>query len=41
VEVCPYEDALSIKFAGKTVMHSRNWLEEKQDDKPVLNVASK
>jgi ferredoxin len=29
VEACPYEDALSIKFAGKTVMRSRNWLEEK------------
>jgi ferredoxin-type protein NapH len=27
VEICPYEDALSIKFAGKTVMHSRNWLQ--------------
>jgi formate hydrogenlyase subunit 6/NADH:ubiquinone oxidoreductase subunit I len=27
VEMCPYEDALSLKFAGKTVMKSRNWLE--------------
>jgi ferredoxin-type protein NapH len=27
VEICPYEDALSIQFAGKTVMHSRNWLQ--------------
>ena len=25
VEMCPYEDALSLKFAGKTVMKSRNW----------------
>ena len=31
VEICPYDDALSIKFAGKTVMKSRNWLEPKQD----------
>jgi polyferredoxin len=29
VEMCPYEDALQLKFAGKTVMKSRNWLEEK------------
>jgi len=27
--MCPYEDALQLKFAGKTVMKSRNWLEEK------------
>jgi ferredoxin-type protein NapH len=27
VEICPYEDALTIKFAGKTMMKSRNWLE--------------
>ncbi|MCW4001019.1 MAG: 4Fe-4S binding protein [Candidatus Bathyarchaeota archaeon] len=27
VEICPYEDALQLKFAGKTVMRSRNWLE--------------
>ncbi len=31
VEICPYEDALSIKFAGKTMMKSRNWLENKQN----------
>jgi len=30
VEACPYEDALSIKFAGQTMMTSRNWLEEKK-----------
>lgn len=30
VELCPYEDALEIKFAGKTVMKSRNWLEEQK-----------
>jgi ferredoxin-type protein NapH len=35
VEICPYEDALSIKFAGKTVMTSRNWLEEKQKKQDV------
>ncbi|MCL1976967.1 MAG: 4Fe-4S binding protein [Candidatus Bathyarchaeota archaeon] len=28
VELCPYEDTLKIKFAGKTVAKSRNWLEE-------------
>ncbi len=28
VETCPYEDALELKFAGKTVMKSRNWLEQ-------------
>ena len=28
VEICPYEDALSLKFAGKTVMRSRNWLQQ-------------
>jgi ferredoxin-type protein NapH len=27
VEMCPYEDALSLKFAGRTVMRSRNWLD--------------
>jgi len=28
VETCPYEDALELKFAGKTMMKSRNWLEQ-------------
>lgn len=28
VEMCPYEDALALKVAGKTVMKSRNWLEQ-------------
>ncbi len=28
VEACPYEDALELKVAGQTVMHSRNWLEK-------------
>lgn len=27
VEMCPYEDTLKVKFAGKTVFKSRNWLE--------------
>ncbi|MDR2699677.1 MAG: 4Fe-4S binding protein [Nitrososphaerota archaeon] len=27
VETCPYKGALSIKFAEKTVIESRNWLE--------------
>ena len=26
VEMCPYEDCLQFKFAGKTVCRSRNWL---------------
>lgn len=28
VEMCPYEDALKVKVAGKTVFKSRNWLEK-------------
>ncbi len=28
VEECPYEGALEIKFAEKTMMKSRNWLEQ-------------
>jgi ferredoxin-type protein NapH len=28
IEICPYEDALKLTFAGKTVVKSRNWLEE-------------
>ncbi|MGD0643996.1 MAG: 4Fe-4S binding protein [Candidatus Bathyarchaeia archaeon] len=28
VEACPYEGALTLKFAGKTMMKSRNWLEQ-------------
>ncbi|MDR0460541.1 MAG: 4Fe-4S binding protein [Nitrososphaerota archaeon] len=27
VEMCPYDGALCLKFAGKTVMKSRNWTE--------------
>ncbi|MFC1486843.1 4Fe-4S binding protein [Thermoproteota archaeon] len=27
VEMCPYEDALQLKAAGKTVLRSRNWLD--------------
>ncbi len=26
VEMCPYEDCLKFKFAGKTICKSRNWL---------------
>ena len=26
IEMCPYEDALALKVAGKTIMRSRNWL---------------
>jgi ferredoxin-type protein NapH len=32
VEICPYEDALELKVAGKTVMKSRNWLEQQKID---------
>jgi ferredoxin len=28
VEICPYEGALKLKFAGKTMIESRNWLKE-------------
>jgi ferredoxin-type protein NapH len=34
VELCPYEDALKLTFAGKTVVKSRNWL---QENKPGNN----
>ena len=27
VEMCPYEDTLKVKVAGKTVLKSRNWLD--------------
>ena len=27
VEICPYEGALELKFAGKSMMKSRNWLQ--------------
>jgi polyferredoxin len=26
VEMCPYDDALKFKFAGKTICRSQNWL---------------
>lgn len=32
VEICPYEGALKLTFAGKTVVKSRNWLEENKPD---------
>jgi len=32
VEICPYEGALEIAFAGKTVVKSRNWLQENKPD---------
>ncbi|MCW3996423.1 MAG: 4Fe-4S binding protein [Candidatus Bathyarchaeota archaeon] len=28
IEVCPYNNALKLTFAGKTVVKSRNWLDE-------------
>ena len=33
IEMCPYEDALQLKTAGKTVLRSRNWLEENKKKK--------
>ena len=30
VEICPYEGALEMKFAGKTLMTSRNWLDQQK-----------
>jgi polyferredoxin len=32
VEMCPYEDTLKVKFAGKTVFKSRNWLEPSESE---------
>jgi hypothetical protein len=33
VELCPYDGALAFKFAGKTLMESRNWLDQKDTDR--------
>ncbi len=33
VEMCPYEDCLKFKFAGKTIFKSRNWLNNKPNKK--------
>lgn len=33
VEMCPYEDCLQFKFAGKTVCKSRNWLTNSNNGK--------
>jgi len=32
VEMCPYEDCLEVKMAGKTVLKSRNWLEPTENE---------
>jgi ferredoxin len=32
VEMCPYEDTLKVKVAGKTVFKSRNWLAPSESD---------
>jgi ferredoxin len=32
VELCPYEGALDLKFAGQSVMKSRNWLEPSKSE---------
>ena len=34
VELCPYDEALAIKFAGKTLMKSRNWLNPQHSEEP-------
>jgi len=32
VEMCPYEDCLKVKLAGKTAFKSRNWLEPSKSE---------
>ena len=32
VEMCPYEDTLKVRIAGKTIFKSRNWLEPSKSD---------
>jgi polyferredoxin len=32
VEMCPYEDCLKVKFAGKTAFKSRNWLKPPESE---------
>jgi len=32
VEMCPYEDCLKVKMAGKTVLKSRNWLDPSESE---------
>lgn len=32
VEMCPYEDCLKVKFAGKTAFKSRNWLKPSESE---------
>jgi ferredoxin-type protein NapH len=35
VEMCPYEDCLQFKFAGKTIVRSRNWLNNSNKPKDI------
>ena len=37
VEMCPYDDALRLKAAGKTVLKSRNWLDENKKRKTEVD----
>ena len=37
VEMCPYEDCLKFKFAGKSVCKSRNWLDIRAGEKQTNN----
>ncbi len=32
VEMCPYEDCLKVKMAGKDVLKSRSWLEPTENE---------
>jgi hypothetical protein len=34
--MCPYKDALKAKFAGKTVVASRDWLGDKASPQDAL-----
>ena len=40
VEMCPYGGALTLKFASKTMMKSRNWLESSATDKNSTKISS-
>jgi polyferredoxin len=35
VEMCPYEDCLQFKFAGKSIFKSRNWLNNSNTTKEL------
>jgi hypothetical protein len=33
--MCPEKDALQFKFAGKTIIRSRNWLKDSNTSKNI------